>query len=58
MVEMMDRDLELPSGKFDLYVENDDVSLDYNPFEEYFNGISEWNGEVDYIKTDCINCKN
>lgn len=50
MIEMMDEDLELPSGKFDLFVESDDVSLDYDPFEEYFNNIGDWDGKVDYIR--------
>ena len=50
LVEMMDIDLELPSNKFDLYVENDEVSLDYDPFEEYFSNIAPWDGKIDYIK--------
>ena len=44
--EHMDR---TPTEKVNIFIESKEFSPDYNPFEEYFNNLPEWDRKTDYI---------
>jgi predicted P-loop ATPase len=50
MLEMFEMDLDISQEKFNLYVESETVSKDYDPFLEYFEHLKRWDGKTDYIK--------
>lgn len=50
LVEMYEKDLDLAKDKFDMFVESEHVSPDYNPFLEYFNRIPKWDEKTDYLE--------
>jgi predicted P-loop ATPase len=39
-----------PTEKVNIFIESEDVSPDYNPFDEYFENLPKWDGKTDYIK--------
>lgn len=50
ILEMFEKDLDISKDKFDLFVESDNISKDYNPFITYFDNLKRWDGKVDYLK--------
>lgn len=51
LLEIFNDDLDLPEGKLNTYIESKYNSPDYDPFEEYFDDLEEWEtGQKDYIK--------
>lgn len=50
LIELMQRDLELPDGKFDTFIESTNVSKDFNPFKKYFEQLPKHKGKYKYIK--------
>lgn len=50
LLELMSEDKELKSVDFNIFIESNDMSEDYNPFEEYFDELPKWNEKIDYIK--------
>lgn len=57
IIEMFGKDLDISQDKFNLFVESETVSRDYNPFEEYFEQINRWDKKTDYIKQICDTVK-
>jgi len=50
LLELMELDLDISKEKFDLFIESEFISPDYNPFVEYFEQLKPWDGKTDYIK--------
>lgn len=51
LLEIFNDDLDLPDNKLNAYIESKYNSPDYDPFEEYFDELEEWeSGQKDYIK--------
>lgn len=57
LIEMFDEDLDISQDKFNIFVESEIVSPDYNPFEEYFSNIKRWDGKTDYLDEICKTIK-
>lgn len=53
LIEMFDKDLDISQDKFNIFVESETVSRDYNPFEDYFERLKRWDGKTDYLKQIC-----
>ncbi|MES2287299.1 MAG: VapE domain-containing protein [Bacteroidota bacterium] len=53
LIEMMEKDLDIAKDKFDLFIESELVSPDYNPFLEYFENLPAWDGKTDHLKELC-----
>lgn len=49
LIKLMEMDLDIPSDKFNIFIESELVSKDYNPFFEYFENLEPWDGKTDYI---------
>lgn len=49
LIEMFEKDLDISQDKFNIFIESDLVSPDYNPFIEYFDRIKRWDGKTDYL---------
>jgi predicted P-loop ATPase len=50
LLELMAEHIDVPSDKVNIFIESPDFSPDYNPFEEYFENLKEWDGKKDHIK--------
>jgi predicted P-loop ATPase len=50
LLELMEKDLDISQDKFNIFIESEIVSADYNPFLEYFESLPEWDGKTDYIE--------
>lgn len=50
LLEMFEKDLDISQDKFNIFIESDMVSKDYNPFLDYFENIKSWDGKTDYLK--------
>lgn len=50
MFELIEEHLDCPNDKFDIFIESQDFSPDFNPFEEYFKNLKPWDGKTDYIR--------
>lgn len=51
ILELLAEHIEIPTDKFNIFIESIDFSPDYNPFEEYFNELPKWKKkDRDYIK--------
>lgn len=50
LLELMAEHIDVPSDKVDIFIESMDFSVEYNPFEEYFEKLKAWDGKTDYIK--------
>lgn len=50
IMEMFESDLDISQDKFNLFVESESISKDYDPFLEYFETLKKWDGKTDYIK--------
>lgn len=50
LLELMSENLELSTEKFNIFIESEDVSPDFNPFEQYFKKLKPYKGKKDYIK--------
>lgn len=50
LLELMESDLDLPQDKFNIFIESEIVSKDYNPFTEYFADLDPWDEKTDYIE--------
>jgi len=46
----MEMDLDLPSDKFNIFIESELISKDYNPFFDYFENLEPWDEKTDYIE--------
>lgn len=57
LIEMFDKDLDISQDKFNIFVESETVSKDYNPFEEYFERLKRWDGKTDYLQQICKTVK-
>lgn len=57
LIEMFDKDLDISQDKFNIFVESETVSKDYNPFEEYFERLKRWDGKTDYLAQICKTVK-
>jgi predicted P-loop ATPase len=53
LIEMHEKDLEISPNKFNLFIESETVSKDYNPFEEYFQNLKPWDQKTDYFSDFC-----
>ena len=49
LIKLMELDLDLPKDKFNIFIESEIMSPDYDPFLEYFNNLPEWDQKTDYI---------
>lgn len=58
LVDMLNLDLELSQDKFNLFIESELVSKDYNPFSDYFERLRRWDGKTDYLKQICQTVKS
>lgn len=50
LIKLMEMDLDLPTDKFNIFIESEIISPDYNPFIEYFENSEPWDGKTDYIQ--------
>lgn len=50
LIEIFEHDMDLATEKFNLFIESEVMSPDYNPFEEYFENCKKWDGKKDYIE--------
>jgi predicted P-loop ATPase len=50
LLELMEHDLDISQDKFNIFIESEIVSKDYNPFLEYFENLEPWDGKTDYIE--------
>lgn len=50
LLELIEKDLDISKEKFDLFIESEMISPDYNPFREYFENLKPWDGKIDYIE--------
>lgn len=50
LVELMGCDLELKKTDFDTFIESNQMSPHYNPFEEYFDKLPKYDEDHDYIE--------
>lgn len=57
LLEMMEKDLDIAKEKFDLFIESETVSPDYNPFLNWFENAKPWDGKTDYLKQICKTVK-
>lgn len=49
LIKLMEMDLDIPQDKFNIFIESEIFSKDYNPFVEYFENLEPWNEKIDYI---------
>lgn len=49
LMDLMTKMIEVPTDKVDIFIESDQCSPDYNPFDEYFNNLQPYDGKKDYI---------
>lgn len=49
MLEIFNRSMDITQDKMNIMIESELVSPDYNPFEEYFLTLKEWDKKTDYI---------
>lgn len=49
LLELLKEQKELPTEKFNIFIESNEMSPDYNPFEEYFDNLKKWNKKTDHI---------
>lgn len=57
LIEMFETDMDISQDKFNIFVESEIVSPDYNPFEEYFTGLKKWDQKTDYLDQICKTIK-
>lgn len=50
ILEMFERDLDISQDKFNLFIESELMSKDYNPFLEYFEKLKPWDKKTDHLK--------
>ena len=50
LLELLKEHIEIATEKVNIFIESQEFSKDYNPFEEYFNDLKPWNEKTDYIK--------
>ena len=50
LLKLMEMDMDIPQDKFNIFIESELVSRDYNPFFEYFENLEPWDGKTDYIE--------
>ena len=51
LLELLQEHLDrTPTEKINIFIESEEFSPDFNPFEEYFENLPKWDGETDYIK--------
>lgn len=53
LIEMFNFDLDLSEAKFNLFIESETVSQEYNPFQDYFERATRWNGKTDFLQQIC-----
>ena len=49
LLKLMEADLDISQDKFNIFVESEKISPDYNPFIEYFENLDPWDEKTDYI---------
>lgn len=59
-LELTELEFKIPDNKFNMFIESQTVSPDYDPFEEYFDELPVWNGKIDYLQqlTETISTQN
>lgn len=50
LLELIQKFMETPAERMNIFIESEDFSPDYNPFEEYFENLKPWNKKTNYIK--------
>jgi predicted P-loop ATPase len=50
LLELLKEHIDTPTEKVNIFIESEDFSPDYNPFEEYFKNLPKWDGKKDHIK--------
>ena len=50
LLELMEEDLDISQDKFNIFIESEEVSPDFNPFEEYFDNLEKWDEKTNYIE--------
>lgn len=49
ILDMFEKDLDISQDKFNIFIESESFSKDYNPFIEYFDKLRKWDGKTDYL---------
>ena len=49
MLELIQQHRECPTDKVDIFIESEDCSYDYNPFDDYFENLKKWDKKTDYV---------
>lgn len=57
LIEMFNKDLDIAQDKFNLFVESETVSKDFNPFDDYFEKLKRWDQKTDYLNQICSTIK-
>ena len=50
LLRLMETDLDISQDKFNIFVESEKISPDYNPFYEYFENLEPWDEKTDFIQ--------
>lgn len=50
LIDMFEKDLDISQDKFNIFVESEMISPEYDPFREYFDNLKPYDEKVDYIK--------
>lgn len=60
LLELLKEHIETPTEKVNIFIESEEFSPDYNPFNEYFENLKKWDGKTDYIKkiADTVQTEN
>ena len=48
-IDLKHNNISVSDMDFKNIIKNDDITIQYNPFREYFNSIPKWDGKRDYI---------
>lgn len=49
LLELIQQHRECPTDKVDIFIESEDCSYDYNPFDDYFENLKKWDKKTDYV---------
>lgn len=50
LLNLMQNDCDIPQDKYNIFVESEEVSPDYDPFSEYFEHLEPWDEKTDYVE--------
>ena len=50
LLDLMQNDCDIPQDKYNIFVESEEISPDYDPFAEYFENLEPWDEKTDYVE--------